>query len=277
MPPKTDEKEKKKKEKAIRADAIRADAISWLLHSIKIILGDESIRKYIILHYNPTLTHNLKKDIRTFDAFIKPGKTRADKNKEIEKYLKYAIKLKNDIVVFTATNVQQHDEDMETHFQSFIIDNENKKLYVIDPAFDKNGERFVGIYYAEVTHEVIKPFFEENDYEVNFVHLSKPAQTTTDDVFCQSWSLLILLNLLDEKNYEKDIEFNIPSKKIDKYEMLLEFYKTIFNHMPDLRENLKAEYDGTIINDSGFDEEEQDVLLSFNTYDLLTSMKKSDV
>ena len=253
----------------------RKNAISWLLHSIKILLGDEGIRRYIILNFNPTLKNKSIKDLRTFDAFIKKGKTRADKNKEIENYLKHAIKLKG-IVVFTATNVQQDDNDIETHFQSYIIDNKNKKIYVIDPAFNKNGERFVGIYYAEVTHEVIKPFLEAKGYEVNFVHLTKPAQTTTDDVFCQSWSLLILLNLLDDNNYEKNVEFNIPSKKIEKYNMLLTFYKTIFNHMPELRENLKFEYNGSII-DARFSQEEETELLNINTYELLQSMKDSDM
>jgi hypothetical protein len=165
---------------------------------------------------------------------------------------------------------------METHFQSYIIDNENKKIYVIDPAFNKNGERFVGIYYAEVTHEVIKPFFEEKKYEVKFVHLSKPAQTTTDDVFCQSWSLLILLSLLENKNYKTVMEIKIPTKKIDKYKMLLEFYKTMFNHMPDLRENLRTEYEGSII-EAKFSKEEETRLLNLNAYELLMSMKESEM
>ena len=62
-------------------------AISWLLHSIKILLGDESIRRYIILNTIHNLKHTLKKDIRTFDPFVKKNKTRQDKYKIIEKYL----------------------------------------------------------------------------------------------------------------------------------------------------------------------------------------------
>ena len=49
-------------------------SISWLLHSIKILLGDESIRRYIILNDFPKLKHQLKKDIRTFDPFVKKRK-----------------------------------------------------------------------------------------------------------------------------------------------------------------------------------------------------------
>ena len=35
-------------------------SISWLLHSIKILLGDETIRRYIILEKFPDLKHQLK-------------------------------------------------------------------------------------------------------------------------------------------------------------------------------------------------------------------------
>lgn len=246
---------------------MKQNAISWLLHSIKILLGDESIRRYIILKYNPELKN--KNHIKTFDAFIKSGKTREHKHKEIKKYLQAISRLKKDIVVFTATNVQQDEEDIETHFQSFIVDNNNKKVYGIDPAYDKNEEDFIGIYYAEILHETIKPFFENKQYAFHLVRLSRPAQTTTDDVFCQSWSLLILLKIMENKDYEKDVEFYIPSKKLDKYNMLLEFYKQIFTDMPELLDNLKAEYEGSI---NDFPE-----LLEFDSGTLLMSMKKDDM
>lgn len=246
---------------------MKQNAISWLLHSIKILLGDESIRRYIILKYNPELKY--KNHIKTFDAFIKSGKTREHKNKEIKKYLQAISRLKKDIVVFTATNVQQDKEDIETHFQSFIVDNNNKKVYGIDPAYNKNEEDFIGIYYAEILHETIKPFFENKQYQFHLVRLSRPAQTTTDDVFCQSWSLLILLKIMENKDYEKDVEIYIPSNKIDKYRMLLEFYKQIFIDMPELVDNLKAEYEGSI---NDFPE-----LLEFDVGTLLMSMDKYDM
>ena len=57
----------------------KSDAISWILHSLKIMLGDESIRQEILMHYHPNLHKgNVKKlakitktdsHIRTFDAF----------------------------------------------------------------------------------------------------------------------------------------------------------------------------------------------------------------
>ena len=253
-------------------------SISWLLHSIKILLGDESIRRYIILKKFPNLKHRMKKDIRTFDPFVKKGKTRQDKFKEIETYLEYMINLKNDNVVFTATNVQQNEEDNETHFQTFIVDNDTKKACAIDPAYNKDADDFIGIYYAEVTHEVIKPFLESKGYDFKFITLSRPAQSTTNDVFCQTWSLLILLDLLKTKKYQdSNIEFKIPTTELKRYEMILDFYKDIFiNSMPELLENLQEEYNGSI-NDSDSTEAQKEQLLKIDVTGLLYQMKKSDI
>jgi hypothetical protein len=273
-------------------------AISWLLHSIKILLGDESIRRYIILNTIYNLKHTLKKDIRTFDPFVKKNKTRQDKYKIIEKYLDYVITL-DDIIVFTATNVQQHENDNETHYQSFIVDNDNKKVYVIDPAFDKKQENYIGIYYAEVTHESIKPYFEMKGYNVSFIHLKRPAQSTKNDVFCQTWSLLILLEILENKKYKQEgLEIKIPKLELERYRKILEFYKAIFKNMPELQENLREEYKGSI-SDAATDtvtdastatatatatacedlltEEQKQQLLEIDAYELLESMDEYDM
>jgi len=266
-------------------------AISWLLHSIKILLGDESIRRYIILNTIPNLKHTLTKDIRTFSPFIKKNKTRQDKYKSIEKYLNYVVKL-DSIIVFTATNIQQHEDDNETHFQSFIVDNDNKIVYVVDPAFDKNKEDYIGIYYAEVTHEMIKPYFESKNYSVNFIHLERPAQSTKNDVFCQSWSLLILLELLENNKYKykkSDLEIKIPKLKLERYKKLLDFYKAIFKTMPELQENLREEYKGSIRDsNTAFEatatetedtltEIQKQELLEIDAYELLKSMDEYDM
>ena len=256
---------------------IRTTAISWVLHSLKIVLGDEGIRRYVILHYHPKLKNKFKKQIRTFDAFIKRGKTQQDKKHEIEKYLSSIITLK-DIVVFTATNIQRDIFDNETHFQSYIVDNDNKIAYIIDPAFNKNG---TGIYHPEISIEIIRPFFEKHLYKVEFVKLSSPAQVNEGDVFCQTWSLLILLELLEDKKYNNDNkEFIIPKKQADKYEMILQFYKKIFNELPDLRDNLKIEYEGEIKDCRGIDcptTADKIELLKYDTVKLLLSMKTSEM
>lgn len=178
----------------------KSDAISWILHSLKIILGDESIREEILMHYHPELhrgntktlrkINNGKHHIRTFDAFVHPEKddTSFDdaierKHKMIRNYLSEIVKL-DGTVVFTATNIQRDADDCETHFQSFIVDNDNKTVLAIDPAYNKSVikknkknnvlEAYQGIYYAEVTHNVIKPFFKggpENNRRLFHAHL----------------------------------------------------------------------------------------------------------
>ena len=85
---------------------MKRNAISWLVHSIKILLGDESIRRYIILKYNPELKY--KHHIKTFNAFIKPGKTREHKHKEIKKYLQVISKLKKDIDIYMYTYIHMY-------------------------------------------------------------------------------------------------------------------------------------------------------------------------
>ena len=277
----------------------KSDAISWTLHALKIVIGDESIREEILMHYHPELHKGIftklrrinhgKQHVRTFNAFAKQkkGDTSFDvaiekKKENIHEYLSEIVKL-NGTVVFTATNIQRDADDFETHFQTFIVDNDNKTVLAIDPAYNKTVLRtnkknnilavHQGIYYAEVTHEVIKPFFEEEqpDYDFRMVPLSHPAQIAFDDVFCQSWSLFILDSLLS--NNSTNEEFEIPDKQIDKYDMILRFYKRVFNDIPILKEYLKNEYEGEIIENYG----ETSPLLKANPAKILMAMTKSDM
>ena len=285
---------KKSKSKATK----KTNAISWILHALKIVMGDESIRQEILLHYHPSLHRgNItalkridprkhgKEHVFTFDAFVKTEDTDASfevaierKRAEIRRYLSEVIKMKG-IIVFTATNIQQYAEDYETHFQTFIVDNDKKTVLAIDPAYDKTALKASkkkniltpnqGIYYAEVTHEVIKPFFQENapDYEFKLVPLSHPAQIAFDDVFCQSWSLYILDSLLSNPEIE---EFEIPATQIEKYDMILGFYKRIFKDIPTLKNYLKFEYEGEIIDNFGDDSD----FLKENPAKILMEMTK---
>jgi hypothetical protein len=68
----------------------------------------------------------------------------------------------------------------------------------------------------------------------------------------------------------------MPSKQIDKYDIILEFYKKIFTDMPELIGNLDSEYAGTI-NDLPIEEKGKKQLLAYKPFDLLTSMTKNDM
>jgi len=254
----------------------RQKAISWLLHSLKIVLGDESIRRYITLFYYPEIKNKSKKSIRNYNALIQKGKTRKDKMDKITKFCGKILQNK-DITVFTATNIQRDLSDHETHFQSFILDNNNKKLYVIDPAYDKTKENNAGIYMAEVAYEVIIPFFKDEHYIIEFINLSTPAQISEGDVFCQSWSLYILLQKLKRNEYMEDASFEIPEKQLDKYDMLLEFYKQIFTDMPELGENLLTEYEAEIEQAQELKSTEKENYLQFDPVELLLDMTKYEM
>jgi hypothetical protein len=257
----------------------REKAVSWLLHSIKILLGDESIRRYIIIKYNEHLTNKAKKCIRTFNAFIQKGRSKQDKVNQILKFCEGASK-KAEPIVFTATNIQRDRLDNETHFQSYIVDNEAKQVLIIDPAYDKSKEGRAGIYMAEVSNEVVIPFFQEKSYDCKFVSLSTPAQVCDGDVFCQSWSLYILLQKLRNNEFLHDSTFEIPCDQLDKYDMLLSFYKQIFTDLPELCENLKIEYEAEIVETRGPNaptREQKEHILSHDPVELLLNMTKYDM
>jgi hypothetical protein len=280
----------------------RSTVASWVLHALKVVLGYESIRQDILLHYHPNLHHgnienlekigynrnHIKAHVKTFDAFIEPGKTRELKVKKIENFLKKIVNM-DGTIVFTASNIQRDEDDMETHYQTFIVDNAEKKVYMIDPAndrtVDKNDKKYKrsskilvsgqGVYYAEVAHHVIKPFFEENtDYSVELVQLSHPAQISEDDVFCQSWSLFILNTLITNDEYRKSHVFDIPEEQINKYGMILKFYKRIFIDIPALGPVLKEEYIDIINN---CDDCSRAELLKIDPVKFLRSMTKADM
>jgi len=213
----------KNKSNETREGVLRNIAISWVLHSMKEVLGMEEIRNIIIRHFIPNLKYIDK--IRTFDAFQQYDKPPFDnKKKEIIEYCKKIIKWKN-LGIFTATNIQINADDHETHYQCFIVDNKQQRVYAIDPAMDHTTETGYGIYDPTVSYEVIKPFFEKKGYSFQYIRLTNPAQVNEEDVFCQSWSLYILINVLLQDTDTIDI----PKQQIDKYVILLDFYKEILD------------------------------------------------
>jgi hypothetical protein len=242
-------------------------------------LGDESIRRYIILYYFPQFANASKKCIRTFDAFVEVGKKRSDKADEIVRYCNRMC-TKPGTVVFTASNIKRTRFDNETHFQSYIVDNDMKRLLVVDPAFDSRAELCAGIYTSEVSHDVVIPFYQRKGYDTCFVSLSTPAQIHIDDVFCQSWTLYILLAKLQHDEYKFDLRFDIPLEPLDKYDMLLTFYRQLFADMPELGENLRVEYEGEILESRGptrLPKVEKEALLRFDPVVILMALSKYEM
>jgi len=270
----------------------REAAVSWVLHSVKDVLGMEDNRKEVIKRFIPDIPN--EDHIRTFDAEVKykkgKGKTKGDKQqydtnyesklKKIRDYCTEVMQLEN-YLVFTATNIEEYQEygkDSETHYQTFIVDNIKKVLYVIDPA--KKNVRDYGIYIPQVAIEIIMPFFEEKKYKTKFVKLKFPAQTNDSaeeaDIFCQSWSLYILIEFLkdNDKDNLTNITINIPKGQKERYDILLKFLKDVFSSIPSLQPDLKRIFVSVL---QKHEPEKYERFINVDPYALLMDMKTSEM
>jgi len=207
-------------------------AVSWVLYSLRELMGLEDLRQKILhqeLHTIPDLVYG-----KTFSMEYKMS--------GLISYLKKIIKQTDKRVLFTAANLPGISEDDlgNTHYQTFIVDNRNRSVILIDPARKPSGN---GIYPAYVTKEEIEPFFREQGYTVKYVNTSAACQVKMQDVFCQTWSLY--LQILSTINPEKRI--NIPQSQEKKYGLLLDFYKHILTY-PGFCDMLRKQYAETITN-----------------------------
>ena len=261
----------------------REIAISWALDAVKDVLGTQNTRNKIIKTFFPPIKN--AQHMKTFDAFQQyEYMPYNDKENEILEYCEEIILLKN-YVVFTATNIQENEDDQETHYQTYIVDNNKKILYAIDPAINPKKKYGYGIYKPMITYKTIQPFFEKNGYQFQYVKLMNPAQTLTEDVFCQSWTLYILLEVLASgvstgSTIEMDeMLINIPKKQIDKYELLLNFYKQILV-VESISDKLNKTYKSNVKKNKAFIKTHttnfKNIAL-INATDIILNMKPSDL
>jgi len=261
----------------------REIAISWALDAVKDVLGTQNTRNKIIKTFFPPIKN--AQHMKTFDAFQQyEYMPYNDKENEILEYCEEIILLKN-YVVFTATNIQENEDDQETHYQTYIVDNNKKILYAIDPAINPKKKYGYGIYKPMITYKTIQPFFEKNGYQFQYVKLMNPAQTLTEDVFCQSWTLYILLEVLASgvstgSTIEMDeMLINIPKKQIDKYELLLNFYKQILV-VESISDKLNKTYKSNVKKNKAFIKTHTTNFKNIaiiNATDIILNMKPSDL
>ena len=250
-------------------------ALSWALDAIKDVLGTQSIRNKIVNTFFPSSKNS--RYMKTFDAFQQYSfPPFNEKEQEILQYCKEIMQLKN-YVVFTATNIQEEENDNETHYQTYIVDNTNKQLYVIDPAIDPKKKKGYGIYKPMVTYNTIQPFFVKHGYQFQYIKLTNPAQVSTEDVFCQSWSLYILLEVL-KKGISGDTVIDIPKKQIDKYELLLNFYKQILI-IETISDKLNSTYCKNVKKNKSFIKKTANFknVLEMNASDIILEMNATDL
>lgn len=229
-----------------RRECNRKIAISWAIESMKTILGYEDIRNIIMKYYFPNIPNC--DEMCTFDSFQQyETPPFIDKYLEIIDYCKYVIEHEetNGIVLMTASNIQNSAKDKYTHYQSFIINKDSNIVYAIDPASKEHG---IGTYVAAITETVVLPVFHRYGYKCKYVTLTNAAQTNKQDVFCQTWTLIIMIEALEKifnnELIDDEIVIDIPSPKpkIKKYKILLDFFKKVLINIPELTMELEMEY-----------------------------------
>ena len=231
-------------------------AKKWALRSMRDVMGRKHVRKAILQQFVPNIK-NLDHS-ETFDGFREAEDPSLYKNKESQ-ILAYCEKIRTiqPYVVFTASNILFDDldehgkQDTQTHYQCFYLDNANKILYVFDPSRTADGKE--GIYEPQITKKTVGKFFRSKKYEVVYVRPTHPAQMYDSDVFCQTWSLYLLIQFF-KHDCEKKTVLSVPEKMVDKYAVIIDFYHKILDTIPEVKNELVWAYQEDLKNQDHVDE-----------------------
>lgn len=209
-------------------------AVSWVLYSIREVMGLADIRREVLHALLPTSTRGLVELGETFGSESKP--------EDLTSYLKATTttqarpqKLERRYLVFSGINRAQHGE---THYQGFIVDRAEKKIYIADPAWLGTQP---GIYKPFLAQQQVIPFYSARGYASEFIRTTHPCQTSTDDVFCQSWTLYLMMEFLKRK-VSNASPIPIPPSTIRRYGILLKFYRSVLERVPQASEDLHSTY-----------------------------------
>jgi hypothetical protein len=236
--------------------------ISWVLYSLREVLGYEHIRTSILKNElvsakSPTIVYG-----PTFAQEYDP--------EDLLRYLMSILKLQNKRVLFTASNLPDL-QTQETHYQTYIVDTSKKTVLMIDPARKVSGK---GIYPPIVSRDIIRPYFDDAGYTVSWIDTSSACQIKLQDVFCQSWSLYLQIQAI----LNPGVRIEIPKMQNKKYELLLKFFQKIITY-PDVCLDLKKVFKAQIRKAklSVISEEEKERMLPQNPCTILRNMSYVDM
>jgi len=185
----------------------------WLLLALREAMGDPVVRTAILEH--DLGTHRGIEFGKTFEY----GFTL----KQLEKYLEtIVVKTGLHYLLFTAQNLPDKTS-RETHYQTYIVDYRDKKVWVIDPARTPTGK---GVYFAYISEDVVIPFFQRHGWSTAFAPTSSACQKGKRDVFCQSWSLYLQIEFMKRLLSTGTVqELPIPGRKEERYPLLVAFFQ----------------------------------------------------
>ncbi|NDB36679.1 MAG: hypothetical protein EB023_15360 [Flavobacteriia bacterium] len=145
------------------------------------------------------------------------------------------------VVVFHGINPPQSGE---THYQTFVLDFQTRTALVIDPAMTwrKSQGKYIqepGIYKPFLALNTLFPFLKTKNFETSFMRTTHPCQDCEDDIYCQSWTMYVLVQYLCQQRTQPIV---IPCDQLKRYTILLRFFKQIFSLIPECCDELRAIY-----------------------------------
>lgn len=239
-------------------------SVSWVLYALRATYEREEIRNLILANELKTLGNN-----------VVYGKTFSNEYKlpDLKNYLQQVIKTPdNKIYLFTVSN-RPDLKSSETHYQTFIVLKYIKKIYAIDPARTKEGE---GIYAPHAGNYILE-YFKKNGFETAWNPVEHACQVITDDVFCQTWSLLLQLEMVKKIVSNETLTVCIPMSQDKKYELLLRFYKNNSLKYPNICVALKEEYNISVNSNTDLTNSQKTFLLGMDPCPILMEMNYRDM
>ncbi len=231
---------------------------SWIVLAIRTIMGEPDVRKFV-LNYALESYKDQFHIGEQFSVIWSESRTQKQRNiywNKIDQFMTHIIMQNKGIFLFSAANLP--DAGGETHYQTYIADAFNRKLYMIDPSMKPVGKNLtspfkhfkdeeewnqsrMSIYIPLASNEIGQYFQQKGQYNVYWIHTSRLCQRDSSDVFCQSWSLYLQIQALI-KLFNHDISpIEIPCLLENQYQVLFDFYQKIFNY-PFTRTKLIEEY-----------------------------------
>jgi hypothetical protein len=201
-----------KKNTAVVIEPTPEQVSSWILFTLRDTIATSAVRHIILKKFLTSIEgvsfgkdFNTPKEWATYEA-------------DLTKVLG-----ESGIVLFTASNFPD-DTTGETHFQTYLVNPSKKTLLMIDPARKPSGAS--GIYAAAASEKRIKPFFEKNEYSVDWILTESTCQSSSQDIFCQTWSLYLLIETFNTLlGDEPRPKLPIPRNQMGRYALLLDFFK----------------------------------------------------
>jgi hypothetical protein len=199
-------------------------------------MGLEDIRNAILKKF---CQHTQKRPLVFGKTFGSESQTRHVLDYVQELLIKYTHT--STLVVFHGINPPQSGE---THYQTFLLDFETHTALVIDPAmtWKKSQGKYIqepGTYKPFLALNTLLPFLKTHSFETSFMRTTHPCQDCEDDIFCQSWTMYVLVQFLCQRRTQP---ITIPCDQVKRYRILLRFFQQIFSLIPELCDELSAIY-----------------------------------